>query len=288
MAPRAIWKGAVSFGMVAIPIRLYPATQSKDLAFVTLHSSCHTRLKHRRFCPHHEEFVELTDVVKGYEYSKDQYVVMEESDFGDLPVPSKHTIEITRFIDLSSIDPVYYDRSYILEPESVGEKPFFLLKRALESTERVAIAKVSLRQKEHLCCLRPFESGLVMATMHDADEIRGIDELNLQEEQVNVTEQELAMATTLIDQLTGSFEPGEHQDEYRTALERVIEGKLGAPQPDVVSPAPVKGKVGDLMEALRASIEATKQAAGAQEAEQPAAGARTSRSKKKTPVRSGS
>ena len=123
MPPRSIWKGAVSFGMVAIPVKLYPATQSKSIAFVTLHSTCHTRLRQKRYCSTHDVEVELSEVVKGYEYSKDEYVVMENSDFENLPVSSTHTVAITQFVDLQSIDPVHFSRTYVLEPEAIGRSP---------------------------------------------------------------------------------------------------------------------------------------------------------------------
>ena len=258
MSPRAIWRGAISFGMVVIPIRLYIATESKDISFVTLHSTCHTRLRQKRYCPYHEVEVEAEETVRGYQYGKEQYVVMEEDAFEDLPVPSMHTIEISRFVELPSIDPVHFERSYLLEPDGVGVKPFYLLKQALEKAGRVAIAKVSLRQKEHLCCLRPYDRALVMETMYYPDEIRGTGELNLPEEQVKITPQEMTMAATLIDQLTGPFEPEQYHDEYRAALERIIEAKLGAAQPMAAAPTAPKGKVRELMEALKASIEATK------------------------------
>ena len=175
-------------------------------------------------------------------------------------MPSTHTIEITRFVDLSYIDPMYFERGYVLEPEAIGQKPFYLLKQALEGTNRVAIAKVSLRQKEHLCCLRPYGNALAMATMFYPDEIRSTGELELPEGEVLITDQEMAMAHTLIDQLTGVFEPEQYHDEYRSALERVIEAKLGSAEPVTVAPAPATGKIVDLMDALKASIEATKQA----------------------------
>ena len=257
MARRAIWKGLVSFGMVAIPVKLYTATESKDIAFVTLHRSCNTRLRHRRFCPSHEMEVEPSEVARAYEFAKEQYVLMEEGDFDNLPVPSAHTIEITQFCDLSSIDPISFQRTYVLEPDAMGIKPFYLMKQALESANRVALAKVSLRQKEHICCLRPFEHGLTMHTMFYPDEIRGNNELELPEERTSITEQEMAMATMLIDQLTAPYDAVGYQDEYRLQLERVIEGKLGAQQP--VAPAPVApSRVTDLMEALRASVAAAK------------------------------
>ena len=259
MPPRAIWKGAISFGMVAIPIKLYIATESKDFSFVTLHSTCNNRLRQKRYCPYHEMDVEQDEVVRGYQYAKDQYIVMDESDFEGLPVKSTHTIEISQFVELPSIDPIYFERSYTLEPDGVGLKPFYLLKQVLEKTGRVAIGKVSLRQKEHLCCLRPYGHGIVMETMYHSDEIRRTDELNLPEEEVTITSQELSMATSLVDQLTGAFEPEHYQDEYRVALERAIEEKLGTAQPVVASAPTPTGQVRDLMDALKASIEAAKQ-----------------------------
>ena len=271
MAPRAIWKGAVGFGMIVIPIRLYPATQSKDIAFSMLHSTCHSRIRQKRFCSYHE-----------VEVPQDEFVVMEPSDFDDLPVPSKHTIEITRFVDLAAIDPMYFERGYVLEPEPVGQKPFYLLKQALETTKRVAIAKVSLRQKEHLCCVRPYGNAIAMSTMFYADEIRPIDELDMPEDDSLVSEQEVAMATTLIDQLTGPFDSSGYRDDYRWELERVIEAKLSGVEPVTTAAAPAKGRVVDLMEALKASIEATKSEAVSSRSpagSKKAAGARKSRKK---------
>ena len=254
MARRSIWNGAISFGMVVIPVKLYTATESKDIAFVTLHNTCNNRIRQKRYCPFHESEVEMVEIVKGYEYAKEQYVVMEQADFDGLPVASTHTIEIVRFVDLADIDPVYFERSYALEPDQAALKPFYLLKRALENTSRVAIAKISLRQKEHLACLRPYGQGIVLDTMFYPDEIRGLLELSLPEESAVVTDQEMSMAITLIDQLTGPFEPDQHHDEYRTTLERVIEAKLTTGKTLIAAPTAPKGKVGDLMEALKASI----------------------------------
>ena len=258
--PRSIWRGAISFGMVAIPVKLYPATQSKDIRFVTLHNACHTRMRQRRWCEYHEEFVEFSDTVKGYEYAKDQFVVMEPDDFQGLPVPSIHTIEIERFVDLSDIDPIHFERSYYLEPDAVGQKPFLLLTRALKESHRVAVAKVAIRQKEHLCSLRPYGSGIVMATMLHPDEIRSTGELEIPDDESLVSEQELAMAMTLVDHLSGEFDANEYQDEYRAALEKVIEVKLGSAEPETLTVAQPQPKMGDLMEALRASLEATRAA----------------------------
>jgi DNA end-binding protein Ku len=253
--------------MVAIPIKLYAATKGKDIAFVMLHNSCQTRVRQRRWCEYHDTFVDFGEVVKGYEYAKDQYVVMEPTDFESLPIPSVHTIEITRFVDLASIDPVHFEKSYYLEPEAVGQKPFLLLTRALKESHRVAVAKVSIRQKEHLCSLRPFGNGIIMSTMLYPDEIRPTGELEVPDDESLVSDGELQMAMMLIDQLSGEFDPDEYADEYRTALEKVIEVKLGSAEPDTLVAAPPKARVGDLMEALRASLEATKAVAGPNDAQ---------------------
>ena len=255
MAPRPIWKGAISFGMVVIPVRLYRATHTKDIAFVTLHRACHKRIRQRRYCPYDEVTVEPEDTVRGYEYTNDQFVMMEDNDFENLPVPSTHTVEIQQFVDISTIDPMYFDQGYLLEPDDVAAKPYFLLKRALESTGRVGIAKVSLRQKEHLCCLRPYSRGIAMTTMHYPDELDSDAELNVSEGDTSVRDEEIKMATLLIDQMTRPFEPGHFQDEYRLALERVIESKLGSGELETVTSAPPKATVGNLMAALKASLE---------------------------------
>ncbi len=261
---RAIWKGAISFGMVAIPMKLYVATESKDIGFVQLHKSCHSRLRQKRWCPHHDHEVEYADIVRGYEFTKGEYLVMEEEDFESLPLKSTHTIEIVRFVDIASIDPVHYEKSYHIEPESVGIKPFYLLKKALDSTNRVAIAKVALRNKEHLCLVRPYEAGLMMETLYYPDEIRSTVELNIPGE-AEVSDAELQMAVMLVDQFTGEFEPGAYHDEYRGALQQVIEAKLGSGAPVSSAPDSPAGRVLDLMEALRASLEASRAASDAPE-----------------------
>ena len=262
---RAIWRGAISFGMVAIPMKLYVATESKDISFVQLHSSCHSRLRQKRWCPEHDCEVEYADIVRGFEFTKGEYLVMEEEDFENLPLKSTRTVEIVRFVDIKSIDPVHYERSYYIEPESVGVKPFSLLKKALEATDRVAVAKVALRNKEHLCLVRPYDDGLMMETLYYPDEIRSTVELNIPGDS-DVSDAELQMAVMLIDQFSGEFEPHAYQDEYRAALQQVIEAKLGSGAPISAAPDAPGGKVLDLMEALRASLDAARSAPDASDA----------------------
>ena len=261
--PRSIWKGAVSFGMVSIPIKLYTATESKDVSFNLLHSKCHTRIKQQRYCPTDDEVVEWGDVVRGYEYGPDQYVIMEDSDFERVPVASAHTVEIVQFVELDQVDPIHYDRSYYLEPDPVGVKPFALLRETLRRTGRVAVAKVSLRQKQQLCILRPYDNALALETMYYPDEIRSTAELAVPGEETALSDRELDMARSLVDMLTGDFDPSQYRDEYRLALLEVIEKKAAGQE--VARPKVAAGKVTDLMEALRASVEAAKKERAATE-----------------------
>jgi len=255
--PRSNWRGAISFGMVSIPIRLYTATDSKDVAFNMLHKECHNRIKLQRYCPVDETVIEWGDVERAYEYAKDQYVVMEEVDFEKVPVASTHTIEITSFVNLTDVDPQYYEKAYYIEPEDVGKKPYALLLRTLEETQRVAIAKVALRQKEQLCLLRPRGNVVIMQTMFYPDELRVTEDLSLPEEELAISDAEMKMAHALVDMLTAEFEPAQYHDEYREALLELIEQKVNG-QVIAAPVAPQGAKVVDLMTALRASIEEAK------------------------------
>jgi DNA end-binding protein Ku len=252
--PRALWKGAVSFGMVTIPIKLYTATDEKDISFNMLHKADGVRIKQQRYCPEDEQVLELSDIVKGYEISPGQYVTMEQEDFDKVPVDTTHTIEITDFVPADQIDPIYYQKTYYLEPEKVGGKPFALLREVLKDSELVALAKVTLRQKEQLCTLRVYNNTISLETMFYSDEIRSTEDIEVPESKVS--EKELTMAKSLVDMLTGDFEPEKYQDNYRDALIELIEQK--AQGQEITRPKPVAGKVTDLMEALRASVEAAR------------------------------
>lgn len=277
--PRAIWKGAVSFGMVSIPIKLYTATEEKDVSFNLLHKKDGARIKQQRYCPEDDAVVEWNDVVRGYEIAADQYVIMEPEDFEKVPVDTTHTIEITDFVPATQIDPIYYQKTYYLEPEKIGGKPFALLREVLKDSALVALAKVTLRQKEQLCTLRVYENTIALETMLYADEIRSAGDLDVPAE-VQIGEKELAMAKSLVEMLTGEFEPGKYHDSYREALLELIERKSEGQE--IKRPAPVAGKVTDLMEALRASVEAAKrerlgEAAPAEEAAEAEPAARPAR-----------
>src|SRR3990170_2528694 len=198
--PRSIWSGVISFGMVSIPVKLFAATESKDISFNLLHRECHSRLKQLRWCPVCEREVEWGEVVRGYEYARDQYVMVADDDFEKLPLPSKHAIELSAFVRAEEIDPLFYEKSYYLEPEETGVKPFALLMRALREKGLTAVAAIAIRNKEQLCALRPLDGTLVLETLLYPDELRVQKGAEVPE--VPVSERELEMAFSLIDLLT--------------------------------------------------------------------------------------
>lgn len=259
--PRSFWKGAVSFGLVTIPIRLYTATEQKDVSFHMLHAKDNVRIKLQRYCPADDEVIPWNDVVRGYEYGPDQYVVMTDEDFDKVPVNTVHTIEIAQFVDLSEIDPVYFERTYYIEPEDIGKKPYALLRRTLEETGRVAIAKVALRNKQQLCTLRVKDDVIVLETMLYPDEIKAYDGLNLPDAELDVSDREVTMAKSLVDMMTEEFDPQRYHDDYREALLKLIEAKVEGEE-EVIRPVAAPPKVKDLMAALKASIDAVRKDRG--------------------------
>ena len=255
---RAIWSGSISFGMVTIPVKLYGATESKDISFNLLHATDGTRLKQIRWCPTDEVEVPWSETVRGYEYAKGQYVVLTDEDFEKLPLPSKHVIELSAFVEAQEIDPVFYERSYYLEPEDRAKKAYALLMRALEEKGLIAVATITIRKKEQLCALRPHSGVLVLETLYYADEVRARPDTEVSG--TKVTDRELEMASTLIELLRKPFDPEEYHDHYREALEQLIEAKQEGREV-VTSPEAPETKVIDLADALRRSVEAAKKSA---------------------------
>jgi DNA end-binding protein Ku len=244
--------------MVSIPVKLFPATQEKDVAFHLLHQSDHSRIKFKRFCATEDVEVPQDELVKAFEVSKDQYVEITDEDLEKLPLPAKHTIELSAFVKASDIDPIYYDKSYYLEPDETGVKPYALLLKVLEKKNVTGVASIAIRNKESLCALRPMDGTLLLETLHYPDEIR---EREMTAPHVQVNERELAVAATLVDALAEPFDPSKYKDHYREALLELIEAKTEGRK--VVVPDGGKAEpVTDLMEALRASIEAAKQRRG--------------------------
>ncbi len=252
-----MWRGAISFGMVAIPVRLYLATESKSVSFRLLCPDDHQPIRNKRFCSEENKEVGWNDVVRGYEVGKDEYVVIDDKDLDDLPLSTAHTIDIVEFCADQEIEAgLYLKSAYYLEPEPVGAKPYALLRAALEQTGKVAIGKIALRDREHLCRLALHENGLLLNTLHWPDEIRSSGELSIPEDgAAEIHKRELDMAVMLVENLSAHFEPERHHDEYREALMKVVEAKL-SDRPVERLAAPEPPKVTDLMAALKASVEA--------------------------------
>jgi len=254
--PRAMWKGAISFGLVTIPVSVYPATEEKTLRFNQLHDDDGGRIRMKRVCSIDGEEVGYEHIVKGYEYEKDRYVILSDEDFEAIPVESSRAIDIQQFVELEEIDPMQYKKSYYLVPEETGAKAYALLREALNRSGKVGIAKVSFRDKEHLAALRFRDEAFVLETMYWPDEIREADFGGV-DVSAKARPNELEMAQTLIDNLTADWDPTEFKDDYREALLRIVEAKINGEEIEVVEAEPT-AKVVDLMEALKASVAAAK------------------------------
>ncbi len=262
--PRAMWKGAISFGLVTIPVSVYPATEEKTLRFNQLHDDDGGRIRMKRTCSIDGEEVGYEHIVKGYEYEKDRYVILTDDDFEAVPVESSRAIDIQQFVDLEEIDPMMYKKSYYLVPEETGAKAYALLREALNRSGKVGVAKVSFRDKEHLAALRFRDDAFVLETMYWPDEIREADFGGV-DVSAKIRPNELEMAQTLIDNLTADWDPAEFKDEYREAMLRIVEAKINGEEIEVVEAEPT-AKVVDLMEALKASVAAAKKEAKAEPA----------------------
>jgi len=251
---RAIWKGAVSFGLIYVPVKLYAATEQKDIKFNFLHEKCKTPVQYRRFCPNCQTEVPMEEIVRGYEYEKGKYVILDKEDFGqEAPSGAGKNVEILDFVDLAEIDPVYYEKAYYLAPGDGGAKVYELLRRAMEETNKVAVARVVIRSRESLAALRVCGGTLVMSTMHYPDEIRQAGVLPEMNYQVSLHDNEVKMAVNLINNLSAEFRPEKYTDTYRQKLMEVIQSKITGEAVEVPA-RPETGKVVDLMEALKASI----------------------------------
>ena len=268
---RAIWKGAVSFGLVSIPVKLYTATEEKDVSFHQVHREDGGRIRYKRVCQIDGEEVAYGDIAKGYELPSGETVVLTDEDFADLPLTSSRVVDVLSFVPLEQVDPIYFAKSYYLEPEKNATKPYVLLRDALQQADSVALVKVAIRTREALATLRVRDGVLVLETMVWPDEVRAPD-FGFLDEDVTVRPQELAMAESLIESMTGEFDPDLYHDEYRQALEKVIEAKIEGRE---VVEQPVQeedtGSVVDLMAALRASVAAAKKGRGEADEEEPPA-----------------
>jgi len=254
---RSIWKGAISFGLVTIPVKLYSATEQKDVSFHQVHREDGGRIRYKRVCTLDGEEVPYADIAKGYELASGEMVVLTDEDFEDLPLSTSRRIDVLQFTPAEQIDPIYFAKSYFLEPDAQGAKPYVLLRNALESSGQVAVVKVALRQRESLATLRVRDGVFVLETMLWPDEIR-VPDFGFLEEDIEVRAQELKMAESLISTMESDFDPSEYHDTYREALQQVIEAKVAGKE--VIAPREEEeaGPAVDLMAALRASVEAAK------------------------------
>jgi len=272
---RSIWKGAISFGLVTIPVKLYSATEEKDVSFHQVHREDGGRIRYKRVCQIDGDEVPYSDIAKGYELSSGEVVVLTDEDFADLPLTTSRTIDVLEFVPLEQVDPIYFAKSYYLEPDAAGAKPYVLLREALEKSGRVALVKVALRQRESLATLRVRDGVFVLEMMLWPDEVRDA-EFGFLDDDIDVRQQELQMAQSLIDTLSGDFHPEQYSDNYREALQSLIEAKVeGREVVQPEQPAGDTGTVVDLMAALRASVEAAKQGRGGEASAAGSAPART-------------
>jgi DNA end-binding protein Ku len=253
--PTTIWTGSISFGLVTVPVKLTPATKSRDVSFNQLEEDTGSRIRLRRISEQTGEEVPPNKIVKGYEIEKGRYVVVEKSELDALAPKASHTIEIEDFVDLDEIDPIYFDSPYYVLPDEKAQKPYKLLVDAMIRLQKVAVGRVVIRAKERLVAIRPLDGMLCVETMRYADEVVARDKLEgLPGDDVEVSERELAMATQLVETLSGDFEPEKYRDEYREQVLELIDQKA-AGQEIVAQPEPeAPAKVLDLMAALEASL----------------------------------
>jgi DNA end-binding protein Ku len=259
---RAIWKGAVSFGLVSIAVKLYSATEEKDIRFHQVHRTDGGRIKYKRTCSIDGEEVTFDDIAKGYDIGGGEMVILTDEDFADLPLTTSRAIDVLQFVPAEDIDPIMFAKAYYLEPEGQAAKPYVLLRDALQDADRVAIVKIALRQREQLATLRVRDDVLVLNTMLWPDEVRTAD-FGFLDEDIETRPAELAMASSLIDSMAGSFKPDEFTDNYRAALQEVIDAKVEGREviaPEEAEEAPAAAV--DLMAALKASVERAKKARG--------------------------
>jgi len=258
----SVWKGHLTFGLVSIPIRLFAAARTERISLNQLHKVCHSRVRQPQFCPTCNRQIERSEIIKGFEYEKDQYVLFSEEELDKLDPPSARTMEILEFVKANDVDPLYFDASYYATPEDAGKKAYELLLDAMEESGHVAIAKLYMHQREYIVVIRPRAHGLTLHTMFYADEIRNVAEYG-HKDSAEPKEQEKKLALQLIESLSTRFEPKKYHDEYRQSLRTMIEAKLKG-QEIAVAPHPQLAPVVDLMEALKKSLAGGKQPAAKQ------------------------
>jgi DNA end-binding protein Ku len=257
---RTIWNGSITFGLVSIPIGLAVAQQRKDVSFRTLHRECGTPIKQKRWCPVHERDVEADELVKGWEFAKGQFVIVEDEDLEKIALQRSQSVDIVTFVPMEQVDPIYFDRTYYLAPASAEaqRRPYVLLLEAMKESGLGAIGKFVLWNKENLCLIRPLGDSLALETLYFAEDIRPRAEIEEAVGESEVSRPELDMAVQLVESMKGEFDPEDYRNDYRDTLRAMLEAKLAGEEiavPEAPEPAPVI----DLMEALKASVEQAKE-----------------------------
>jgi len=249
-----VWKGHLTFGLISIPLRLHSAARSERVSFNQLHQECHSRIRQPLFCPTCNRMVERSEIVKGYEHEKDQYVLVEDEELEKIAPPSARTMEILEFVPLAEVDPLYFDTSYYAVPEDAGKKAYHLLVKTMEESGYAAVARLTMHQREYTTVLRPRANGLTLHTMFYPDEIRQVAEYG-ETDGVEVKAQEKKLAQQLIESLAADFEPAKYRDTYQEQVQALIRAKLQGKQVTAVA-QPQLAPVIDLMEALKKSLAA--------------------------------
>ncbi len=253
-----MWKGSISFGLVNIPVKMFSATEDKDIRFRYLHKECGTPVKYIKTCATCNREVQTEEIVKGYEYEKGRFILINEEELDTIVPETRKTIEILDFVSLHEIDPIYFDKTYFLSPNETGDKAYTLLREAMNQTGKIAIAKITIRSKESLAAVRLYQDCIVMETIFYPDEVRAVEHVPGLPGRIEPNESELKMAVQLIENLATTFEPSKYTDEYRQKLTELIHAKIEGEEIQEAPEAPRLGKVVDLMAALQASIEASK------------------------------
>ena len=260
---RSMWKGAIQFGLVTIPVKLYVATESRaGVSFNMLHAEDLSRIQMKIFCPVEEEIISRSDTVKGFEYAPGEYVVINDADLESLPLKTVRSIEIEQFVEseAAATHTKFVKQAYYIEPDKIGRKAFALLKSVLQDKGLTAICKVVIKDREALAALDPYENTMVLSTLYWPDEIRALGELDLSDEEPEIKAAEKAMAEQLVGSMTGEFDPANYTDEYRTALMQIIESKVEGKEVVAAPAAEEPSNLVDLMAALEASVKAAKAA----------------------------
>jgi DNA end-binding protein Ku len=281
---RSMWRGAIQFGLVTIPVKLYLATEQGGIGFNLLHASCLNRIQMKVYCPYHDEIIPRSETVRGYEWTKGKYVVVTEEDLDSVPLKTMRAIEIEMFVEATrdNAGTQFVKQAYYLEPEQIGAKAFYLLKTVLAEQNKSAICKIVLKDREQLAALNPFTNTMLLTTLHWPDEVRATDELSLPEEQVEIKASEKKMAEQLVASMTGDFSADDYRDDYRQALMAVIEKKVAGEKPEPAQRTEPTN-ITDLMAALEASVAAARadRSAAKADAEEAAAEAPAPRQRKR-------